>query len=530
MRLTLEAKLGGRRFESVVVDLVSSEGSPIGRDRSTRRASRCLRRLATGGDRRHRPAHPLGREAPRVLPPVRRSREHPSEGSRRPRAPDRPRLYRRRSAPSRSSRRPFAPRPEPMPGRAVPSMADAWADRFAALADEVGLAHDTMLTRPSPGRAVLGLCSTPQPLTPQPDLRRPMATPRRPHPSHTQAACVGHRLGATHHAQGRRPQRRPRPHPAARLAAVPKAFDGLEQEREVADAELPSRRSRRRSAGATGRPTRSTGRPARRCSSSSTTSCCRTCATWPATRSERDPRDVLAAVFKETNNRMLSGYLLRDVVNKVNEINFASSDDIHTMALSLRVDAARDARRRRRLRRVLHAAAGHPLHGPAGRPEARRGRARPRLRHRRLPRRGARTPRARRSRRRRAATELARQPARHREEAAAVPARHDEPAAARASSGRTSYATTRSSDPLTRDQQGRQASTSILTNPPFGGEEEKSDPGELPGRHADRRDGVAVPPARAAVCSKDGGRCGIVVPNGVLFARRRRRADQGSSS
>jgi type I restriction enzyme M protein len=46
-----------------------------------------------------------------------------------------------------------------------------------------------------------------------------------------------------------------------------------------------------------------------------------------------DPRDVLAAVLKETHLRMLSGYLLRDVVNKVNEINFASSDDIHTMAL-----------------------------------------------------------------------------------------------------------------------------------------------------------------------------------------------------
>lgn len=45
-----------------------------------------------------------------------------------------------------------------------------------------------------------------------------------------------------------------------------------------------------------------------------------------------DPRDVIAAVFKETYNRMLSGYLLRDVVNKVNEVNFASSDDIHTMA------------------------------------------------------------------------------------------------------------------------------------------------------------------------------------------------------
>lgn len=45
-----------------------------------------------------------------------------------------------------------------------------------------------------------------------------------------------------------------------------------------------------------------------------------------------DSRDVLSAVFRETNNRMLSGYLLRDVVSKVNEINFASSDDIHTMA------------------------------------------------------------------------------------------------------------------------------------------------------------------------------------------------------
>lgn len=47
---------------------------------------------------------------------------------------------------------------------------------------------------------------------------------------------------------------------------------------------------------------------------------------------ERDPRDVLAAVFKETHNRMLSGYLLRDVVDLVDKINFASADDIHTMA------------------------------------------------------------------------------------------------------------------------------------------------------------------------------------------------------
>lgn len=49
-------------------------------------------------------------------------------------------------------------------------------------------------------------------------------------------------------------------------------------------------------------------------------------------RDEHDPRDTLAAVFKETYNRMLSGYLLRDVVDNVQKVDFASSDDIHTMA------------------------------------------------------------------------------------------------------------------------------------------------------------------------------------------------------
>ena len=47
---------------------------------------------------------------------------------------------------------------------------------------------------------------------------------------------------------------------------------------------------------------------------------------------EADQRDVLAAIFRETYNRMLSGYLLRDVVNLVNRINFNSSDDIHTLS------------------------------------------------------------------------------------------------------------------------------------------------------------------------------------------------------
>ena len=84
------------------------------------------------------------------------------------------------------------------------------------------------------------------------------------------------------------------------------------------------------SGGATGPPTRTVA-PAKHCSRSSTAELLPYLRGLSGT-GEHDPRDVLAAVFKETNNRMLSGYLLRDVVNKVNEINFASSDDIHTMA------------------------------------------------------------------------------------------------------------------------------------------------------------------------------------------------------
>lgn len=44
-----------------------------------------------------------------------------------------------------------------------------------------------------------------------------------------------------------------------------------------------------------------------------------------------DRRDVIATVFKGTVNRMINGYLLRDVINKVNGIHFTSSDEIHTL-------------------------------------------------------------------------------------------------------------------------------------------------------------------------------------------------------
>lgn len=45
-----------------------------------------------------------------------------------------------------------------------------------------------------------------------------------------------------------------------------------------------------------------------------------------------DRRDVVATVFKGTINRMINGYLLRDVINKVNAIHFTSSDEIHTLS------------------------------------------------------------------------------------------------------------------------------------------------------------------------------------------------------
>jgi type I restriction enzyme M protein len=44
-----------------------------------------------------------------------------------------------------------------------------------------------------------------------------------------------------------------------------------------------------------------------------------------------DRRDVIATVFRGVDNRMKSGYLLRDVINKVGGIHFTSSDELHTL-------------------------------------------------------------------------------------------------------------------------------------------------------------------------------------------------------
>jgi type I restriction enzyme M protein len=46
---------------------------------------------------------------------------------------------------------------------------------------------------------------------------------------------------------------------------------------------------------------------------------------------ESDPRKTIASVFAGVSNRMESGYLLRDVLNKVNGIHFNSTEEIHTL-------------------------------------------------------------------------------------------------------------------------------------------------------------------------------------------------------
>jgi len=47
----------------------------------------------------------------------------------------------------------------------------------------------------------------------------------------------------------------------------------------------------------------------------------------------RDRRDVVATVFRGVVNRMINGYLLRDVVHLVDDIHFTGSDEIHTLSL-----------------------------------------------------------------------------------------------------------------------------------------------------------------------------------------------------
>jgi len=43
-------------------------------------------------------------------------------------------------------------------------------------------------------------------------------------------------------------------------------------------------------------------------------------------------KDVIATVFKGVTNRMINGYLLRDVVNKIDEIHFTSNEELNSLS------------------------------------------------------------------------------------------------------------------------------------------------------------------------------------------------------
>lgn len=227
-----------------------------------------------------------------------------------------------------------------------------------------------------------------------------------------------------------------------------------------------------------------------------------------------DPRDVLAAVFKETYNRMLSGYLLRDVVNKVNQIDFASSADIHTMAhlyesmLREMRDAAGDSGEFYTPRPVIRFMVQQidpkpnetvldPACGTGGflvetlehmRPQVRTGRELRAL-HENL--RG-----------------IEKKPLPYLLGMMNLVLHEvDQPNVVRANA---------LARPITQISRGERVDV-VLTNPPFGGEEERNIQASFP---ADKQTGETAWLFLQLVIRqlRDGGRCGIVVPNGVMFA------------
>lgn len=47
---------------------------------------------------------------------------------------------------------------------------------------------------------------------------------------------------------------------------------------------------------------------------------------------DQEQKDIIASIFKELNNRFVNGFILRRVLNIIDKLSFLSTDDIHTMA------------------------------------------------------------------------------------------------------------------------------------------------------------------------------------------------------
>jgi type I restriction enzyme M protein len=227
----------------------------------------------------------------------------------------------------------------------------------------------------------------------------------------------------------------------------------------------------------------------------------------------RNPRGyVVRGVFEDAYNYMKSGQLLRQVINKLNEIDFNRQASATSSTTSTK-KSSRPAKRRQR-GRVLHPARRHPVHGGHGQPAAGRNRARPRHRHRRLPGLRHRTP-APAGQNPEDEAVLSGQHPRRREKAAAAHAVRHQPDAARHRGAQQHPARQHPGPPAARLRHADRVDV-VLTNPPFGGIEE---PGIEQGFPADVRTKETADLFLVLIkhILKTNGRAAVVLPDGTLF-------------
>ena len=100
--------------------------------------------------------------------------------------------------------------------------------------------------------------------------------------------------------------------------------------------------------------------------------------------SQKQPRAaVIRGAFEDANQYMKNGTLMRQVINKINEIDFNNSKDRHLFG-DVYEQILKDLQSAGNAGEFLHAPSRHAVHGSADRPAARRNHPRPRLWHWRL--------------------------------------------------------------------------------------------------------------------------------------------------
>ena len=160
---------------------------------------------------------------------------------------------------------------------------------------------------------------------------------------------------------------------------------------------------------------------------------------------------------------------MRQVINKINEIDFNATERPPHLRRHLRTDPQRPAKRRQR-RRVLHAARRHPVHRRSRQPATGRNRPRPGLRHRRLSCLHHRTQ-ARADRQDRKTKKSCKNPSAASRKSTAAHAVHHQHDPARHRRAHQ-HPTRQHPEPSATDYASKDRVDVIVTNPPFGGMEE----------------------------------------------------------